>query len=193
MPHSTTKKHRPKRPDYRPNAKQRKKEHAKRIETIDKRELMPNTTIPKSLRKERNPTGVLKQETTYISPEESRIRSLQKLLRQIKVLDEKHSAGEKLDDAQLEKLGRLDYVIEELEELLGVDAGESEESIQDDDNEEEEEEEDNDDDDNEDNDDNDDDDNDDNDDNDVGEEKQTTETRLKKDDTKRYRKKMKTK
>lgn len=124
MPHSTTKKHRPKRPDYRPNSKQRKKEHAKRIETIDKRELMPNTTIPKSLRKERNPTGVLKQERTYISSEESRIRSLQKLLRQIKVLDEKHTAGEKLNDAQLEKLARLDSVIEELEELLGVNVSE---------------------------------------------------------------------
>lgn len=142
MPHSTTKRHRPKRPDHRPNHKERKKALAKKIQTTDKRELMPNTTIPKSLRKEREPTGVLKpfhhsimnvdgnknvggvaprkKNNSSLSKQETRIRSLQKVMRQIQVLQERQEAGESLDDAQIEKINRLDDVIEELEELLGV-------------------------------------------------------------------------
>lgn len=52
------------------------------------------------------------------SSEESCLLSRQKLLRQMERLGEKESAGEELDAAQLEKLGRLDSVVDELEELL---------------------------------------------------------------------------
>ena len=50
---------------------------------------------------------------------EKRLRALNKLLRDIEVLQEKEAAGETLDEQQETKLGRLDEVLAEMEELMG--------------------------------------------------------------------------
>ena len=55
-----------------------------------------------------------------IPQEAKRVRFLQKLLRQIESLKDRQDNGEKLDDAQLTKLGRMDKVVKELEEILDV-------------------------------------------------------------------------
>ena len=50
---------------------------------------------------------------------------MQKLLRQIETLKMRLSTGEKLNDAQMKKLGRMDEVVAEIEELLDVNLGSS--------------------------------------------------------------------
>ena len=49
---------------------------------------------------------------------EKRLRTLNKLLRDIEELQRKDDAGEALDEGQRTKLGRLDEVLEEMEELM---------------------------------------------------------------------------
>lgn len=51
---------------------------------------------------------------------------MQKVLRQIASLAEKHQAGKILNDAQMQKIGRFDAVVGELEELLGSDTEDDE-------------------------------------------------------------------
>ena len=55
-----------------------------------------------------------------------RVKFLQKLLRQIENLQERMEGGERLDEAQLQKVGRLDEVVAEIEELLDVNLSSSE-------------------------------------------------------------------
>lgn len=50
---------------------------------------------------------------------EKRLRSLNKLLRQIEQLQEREMSGETLDAQQREKVSRLDETLEEMEELMG--------------------------------------------------------------------------
>ena len=50
---------------------------------------------------------------------EKRLRSLNKLLRDIEALQAKEAAGEELDDQQIAKVDRLDDVLAEMEELMG--------------------------------------------------------------------------
>ena len=122
MPHSITGKQRTKRPDYRPNAKRRKKEKDAAYDAAEAKDVI-STKIPKKDRKERPVTGQLRRNDD--TPESKRVRYLQKLLRQIETLKDRKEAGEKLNDAQLLKLGRMDEVVSEIEELLNVDLGSS--------------------------------------------------------------------
>ena len=94
------------------------------MERADVRDLRA-TSIPKHQQKERRVTGELKKEE--LPPDAKRARYLQKLLRQIEALQERKDNGEKLDAAQLQKLGRMNEVVAELEELFGVDLGSSDE------------------------------------------------------------------
>jgi hypothetical protein len=118
MPHTTSGNKRIKRPDFRPNGKQRRKDNQATAAATPVEKLI-RTRIHSSQRKERPVTGVFKKELA--DPNTVRTRSLQKLLRQIASLAEKHQAGVILNDAQLQKLGRFDAVVAELEELLGSD------------------------------------------------------------------------
>jgi len=118
MPHSTTKKHRPKRPDIRPNGKRRNKERLASVDKMEAKDLI-TTRTPRSERKERAVTGELRKPRK--STDDVRIRSLHKLLRQIQQLGERESAGDELNAPQLKKLARMDSVIAELEEVLGVE------------------------------------------------------------------------
>jgi hypothetical protein len=86
------------------------------VEKMEAKDII-TTRIPKALHKERPVGGVLRAAPRR-SVEESRIRSLQKVLRQIMQLAEKQNAGGVLDAAQLAKLERMDSVVFELNELL---------------------------------------------------------------------------
>jgi len=99
-----------------------------------------STRIPKMEQKERPVTGELRQELPQLQAK--RVRFLQKLLRQIEALKERKEGGEKLDEAQMMKLGRMDEVVAEIEELLDVnlDSSDDEEEGDNDDEEEEEDE-----------------------------------------------------
>lgn len=124
MPHSITGKHRSKRPDNRPNAKKRKEDRLAAYAAAEAKDVI-STRIPKSEQKERPVTGELRQKV--LPPEVKRARFLQKLLRQIEALKERKEAGEQLDTAQLQKLGRRDEVVAEIEELLDVNLDSSDE------------------------------------------------------------------
>jgi len=123
MPHTTSGNKRTKRPDFRPNGKQRRKDNQATAAATPVEKLI-RTRIPNSQRKERPVTGVFKKERS--DPDTVRTRALQKLLRQISTLAEKHQAGAILNDSQMQKLGRFDVVVAELEELLGSDSEDDE-------------------------------------------------------------------
>ena len=125
MPHSITGKHRSKRPDSRPNAKKRKKDRDAAYAAAEAKDVI-STRIPNREQKERPVSGELRHELPAQQLEEAkRVRYLQKLLRQIETLKMRLSTGEKLNDAQMKKLGRMDEVVAEIEELLDVNLGSS--------------------------------------------------------------------
>jgi hypothetical protein len=127
MPHTTSGKKRNKRPDARPNGKERRKQK-QRVAAATPVEKLIKTNIPCSKRKERSAGGVLKKGKQHMDPVANLIKSRQKILRQIYTLAEKQNAGAILDDAQLEKLERMDTIVAELEKLLGQESeGEGEE------------------------------------------------------------------
>lgn len=59
-----------------------------------------------------------KRSAKELQRDEKRIRALNKLLRQIEDLQQREAAGETLDEQQEVKLGRLDGVLAEMEELM---------------------------------------------------------------------------
>lgn len=123
MPHTTTGKKRSKRPDVRPNGKERRKEKQK-VAAATPVEKLIKTRIHSSQRKERPVSGILRKENQQIDTVSKIIRSRQKVLKQIASLAEKQKSGTILDKAQIQKLGRFDIVVAELEELLGRDSHE---------------------------------------------------------------------
>eukprot|EP00581_Thalassiosira_minuscula_P012944 CAMPEP_0183721576 /NCGR_PEP_ID=MMETSP0737-20130205/13809_1 /TAXON_ID=385413 /ORGANISM="Thalassiosira miniscula, Strain CCMP1093" /LENGTH=193 /DNA_ID=CAMNT_0025951613 /DNA_START=131 /DNA_END=712 /DNA_ORIENTATION=- len=142
MPHTTTKKTRTKRPDFRPNGKRRLKsqqaaaekdrlarvaarESRNKLLTVPRHEALPSLP-PSSTSGDDDANAInkmrrfqpLKQEQQQShSPETIRFRALLKLLRQIVALDKQQQSGKTLNEAQLKKLGRYDSVVNELEEL----------------------------------------------------------------------------
>jgi uncharacterized protein with WD repeat len=128
MPHTTTKAHRSKRPDYRPNEKvrralQKKIEDSKTIQNIRV------TSVQKREKKERvaQPTQL-----STLSKNEKILRALRKKLNGINVLLEKEQSGVELDEQQLSKVASLKSVMDEMEELMrrsrhGNNNGESDE------------------------------------------------------------------
>ena len=133
MPHTTTKTKRTKRPDFRPNGKRRLKAQQAKTEKERKERVTANElkgkvfTVPRHEKLPPLPTEDSAAARSHArggsrkpqSNDESfvRFRALSKLLRQIVDLDEKQKRGVKLNEAQLEKLGRFDEVAGELEEM----------------------------------------------------------------------------
>ncbi|KAL7536393.1 hypothetical protein ACHAXR_007137 [Thalassiosira sp. AJA248-18] len=137
MPHTTTKRARTKRPDFRPNGKRRlqaqqRKQEKDRLARVAANELKGKLFAPlrhEPLPKISNNTATTtnsnmnraqilrKAKPNNKDSSNIRFRALHKLLRQIVALEEKQTAGSKLDEAQLAKLGRFDEVVEELEEM----------------------------------------------------------------------------
>ena len=81
----------------------------KRPEPAEGRRIKP--AIEKAQKKHR-PTGA------PLAPAEKRLRTLNKVLRDIEELQRREAAGEELDEAQLTKMERMDDVLEEMEELM---------------------------------------------------------------------------
>jgi uncharacterized protein with WD repeat len=111
-------KQRTKRPDGRPvAAKTRQKIEAKLASKLTIQDLRV-TSKQKGERKERDvgprTTGDIKQSPTK-SSEEKHIHALRKKLRQIEELIKHQDAGEDLDEAQLEKIARMEEIITEME------------------------------------------------------------------------------
>lgn len=138
MPHTTTKRARTKRPDFRPNGKRRlqaqqRKQEKDRLARVAANELkgklfaplrheplpkISNNTATTNNNSNRNRAQILRKAKPNSKDSSNiRFRALHKLLRQIVALEEKQTAGTKLDEAQLAKLGRFDEVVEELEEM----------------------------------------------------------------------------
>jgi uncharacterized protein with WD repeat len=134
MPSTTTQKIRTKRPDARPNAKHRRKEHKiitekERLERVAQREAYSRRHNPLTVEHVavpiQKPEGLRgdnewRQQNKGRDVVSSRIRALHKVLRQIQVLEEKEKNGVVLDDAQSKKISRFDAVISELEELQTI-------------------------------------------------------------------------
>lgn len=114
MPHTTTKAHRTKRIDTRPNEKVRRKLQ-KQIEDNKTIQNMRVTSVQRAERKER-----IAQTTplSKLSKNEKILRALRKKLNAINQLIEKESAGETLDTQQLEKISSLPQVMSEMEEIM---------------------------------------------------------------------------
>ena len=62
---------------------------------------------------------IRKVHTKPLQRDEKRVRTLNKVLREIEELQRREAAGASLDAQQLCKLGRLDDVLSELEALMG--------------------------------------------------------------------------
>ena len=151
MPSSTTKKKRTKRPDVRPNAKRRRKEHQAaaekdRLDRVAKNEAKGKIVeVPRLANLPRTSQNDIEQQEGVEGPStltaikgqelrkdlkapiEIRVRALHKILRQIQALEAKEKAGVKLDDAQKKKVARFDAVISELEEIQNLDSDREEE------------------------------------------------------------------
>jgi uncharacterized protein with WD repeat len=114
MPHTTTKAHRTKRIDTRPNEKVRRKLQ-KQIEDNKTIQNLRVTSVQRAERKER-----IAQTTplSKLSKNEKILRALRKKLNAINQLIEKESAGETLDAQQLEKICSLPQVMSEMEEIM---------------------------------------------------------------------------
>ncbi|CAM9964409.1 unnamed protein product [Heterosigma akashiwo] len=115
---TVTGKHRAKRIDVRPSVKKRKQ--AAKLKNIQKEAGdLRVVRKKKSERKERevDPGGT---QLKRLNNKEKKIRALTKTLRQIEQLEEKQKAGEALDAAQSEKLGRKEDIVGHLLELEGL-------------------------------------------------------------------------
>eukprot|EP01039_Chlorochromonas_danica_P011337 gene11337-12653_t len=117
MPHSTTKKFRPSRPDTRPSAKHRTKVVRAAQDKV-KIQDMRVTRIASSEKKEREPQPTA---MSNLSKDEKRLRGLKKKLKDINELIEKQSAGQELDKQQLVKIKQLDEVLEAIESIVSIE------------------------------------------------------------------------
>ena len=66
---------------------------------------------------DQRPKPTIKRKAT-LQRDEKRLRSLNKLLRQIETLQEREASGEELDEQQQDKVERLDSVLQEMETLM---------------------------------------------------------------------------
>ena len=112
----------------RPQSTEQKKSHEQnvgRLQRVVMKRPHPSELMPPS-----SPSAAPGHESTAIKKKkraaaaaplqgsEKRLRTLNKLLRDIEELQRKDDAGEPLDDAQRAKLERMDDVLEEMEELM---------------------------------------------------------------------------
>lgn len=114
MPHTTTKSHRSKRPDFRPNEKVRRKLQ-KQVEDSKKIQNLRITSVQKHEKKER-----IAQVTplTTLSKDEKVLRALRKKLNAINDLLETERQGIDLDAQQQQKVATLKSVMDEMEDIM---------------------------------------------------------------------------
>jgi paraquat-inducible protein B len=116
MPHTTTKNHRVKRPDTRPNAKTRAKEQRKVADQLKIQDIRITRKL-KGEKKERNLTSN-DAPLNRLSKSEKLLRALKKKLKSINELMEKKNNGVELNKEQAAKIQQLDQVLEDMEQLL---------------------------------------------------------------------------
>jgi uncharacterized protein with WD repeat len=115
MPHTTTKSHRTKRPDTRPNGKIRArltKENNAKLTIQDIR----TTSKRAGEKKEREVSTATP--LNILTKEEKLLRALKKKLKGINDLKEKQDRGESLDLQQTEKLSQLPTLLTDMEALM---------------------------------------------------------------------------
>ena len=112
--HSTTGRHRSKRPDARLTAKQRRAQKAKEEDAKAAADLRV-VKIKKSERKERGfDKHSMKLKKPKMSPVQKKVKALERKLFEIGQLQEKQEAGEALDANQLAKLASKAEVEDDL-------------------------------------------------------------------------------
>ena len=80
---------------------------------------LPRQTVSRAVQPAPMLIAKKKKGAAPLQTNEKRLRSLNKLLRDIEALQAKEAAGEELDDQQIAKVDRLDDVLAEMEELMG--------------------------------------------------------------------------
>ena len=79
---------------------------------------LPRQTVSRPEEPPSQQGAIRKKPHAERSRDEKRLRSLNKLLRDIEALQKRQSDGEDLDEQQLAKLARLDGVLDEMESLM---------------------------------------------------------------------------
>mmetsp|Transcript_9044 Transcript_9044/g.13590 ORF Transcript_9044/g.13590 Transcript_9044/m.13590 type:complete len:123 (-) Transcript_9044:91-459(-) len=117
MPHTTTKNLRTKRPDTRPNEKQRRK-LSRKIEESKTIQDIRVTRKRKFERKERVVTSEPQLNQSTLTEDDKVLRALKKKMRKIDNLISRQKAGETLDEQQLESIESLDDVVAQMNTYL---------------------------------------------------------------------------
>ena len=110
MPHTTTKTMRSKRPDTRPNGKQRMK-IARKIEAEKSIQDLRVTRKQKGEKKDRNAQILPLKNPNEFTDDEKYVRNLKKKLRCIDELMTKQRLGKELDEQQREKVAKLPMLL----------------------------------------------------------------------------------
>ena len=117
MPHSITGKHRPKRPDGRPRAGDRKAER----EADAKAQTAAEMRVTKKPRKDQEEREVVAEGAPLKPTDDERakkkIRALNKKLTAIEALIKKQKGGEELDEQQQIKVDSLEETMQELDDF----------------------------------------------------------------------------
>ena len=95
----------------RPQSKESIRSHEQNVGRLARQTVSRPAPPPKS--------AVRKVPSKPLQSGEKRVRTLNKVLREIEELQRREAAGASLDAQQLCKLGRLDDVLSELEALMG--------------------------------------------------------------------------
>lgn len=132
MPHTTTKTMRSKRPDTRPNGKQRLK-IARKIEAEKVIQDLRVTRKQKGEKRFREAQILPLKNPNEFTDDEKYVRNLKKKLRAIDELMTKQRSGTELDEQQLEKVAKLPMLLEEMDAVLLKVASAAVESSRDDD------------------------------------------------------------
>ena len=100
----------------RPETNEQKRSHEQNVGRLPRqtvsRPAQPAAPLQPAIAKKKKSAAPLQRD-------EKRLRSLNKLLRDIEALQAKEAAGEVLDEQQVAKVERLDEVIGEMEALMG--------------------------------------------------------------------------
>ena len=118
MPHTTTKNLRLKRPDTRPNEKQRRKLKRK----VDDSQIIQDLRVTCKQKGEKKQRIAPITELSMLSKGEKALRAMKKKLKNINDLIDKQASGIELDEQQLAKVSTLDAVLNDIDRLIDSDS-----------------------------------------------------------------------
>jgi uncharacterized protein with WD repeat len=119
MPHTITKKHRPKREDSRPSSEGRKEKHRKlaQIQEADDIRVTKKNKHDKSER-EVDASETLKSSNDAKIGAEKKMKALTKKITAIEALKAKQDKGETLDEKQIAKIESLAETVQMLDDFM---------------------------------------------------------------------------